>query len=240
VERPSQVDWIDSNLSADDFKNFADWDAITARLRNQTENWISLFEDTEQRLAPGMGSGPSRATRVKTSLFYAPSGQRREDLGDMRKLQLAWMDLYRFELRDLKLGPKRLRTLQERGAFSQVSMRCFRGRIRNSMAALRRDLAEGMNLQQDCTGHFGYRLGDTPVIRSTEWQEAFDQGRRRHEPISSGFLLEIHKNVLWDWAEKNPSSLWLEVEVERTVDQYSPENEMDWKSRTELIEMTLS
>jgi hypothetical protein len=33
--------------------------------------------------------------------------------------------------------------------------------------------------------------------------------------------------------------LRLEVEVERTVHRYSPESAMDWKSRTELIEITL-
>lgn len=159
-------------------------------------------------------------------------------MGELSELQPAWMDLYRFELRDLKLGPKRLRTLQGKGAFSQVSMRRFRGRI--SIAALRLDIAKEMNLQQDATDYFGYRPSDKPAVRSTEWQESFDQGRRRHEPISSGFLLEIDKSMLRKWAEKNRASLWLEVEVARTVDQYSPEFEMDWKSRTELIEIALS
>jgi hypothetical protein len=71
--------------------------------------------------------------------------------------------------------------------------------------------------------------------RGVEWQEAFDQGRRLHEPKSSGFLLEVDANALKKLALAMNLRLFARVEVERTTDKYKREAEMQWERRVGVV-----
>jgi hypothetical protein len=115
----------------------------------------------------------------------------------------------------------------------QISENYFRGRNHLSMAGILPNLVNKLGLRAIKGDFFGFMKGEELAVRSTEWQEAFDQGRRRHEPRSSGFLLEINKEVLLEWSGKNDLSIMVSLEIERTTDKYKPESSMNWVSRKE-------
>ena len=78
------------------------------------------------------------------------------------------------------------------------------------------------------------------VVRSIEWQEAFDQSRRRHEPRSAGFLLQIKRDNLRLMVERERLHIFALISVKRTTDRYKPEDEMDWKKRYDLFPLEVS
>jgi hypothetical protein len=200
---------------------------------------MTLFEETEQRTGDRASSEPSRATKVYLSLFYMPESEMRIGLEDLDNAQPISRNQYRFELRSAECRKSRLNTTDETTSLVQLSVRNFRGRVRPSTAALRPAIAKEMDLQFSSTDLFGYERNGNTIVRSTEWQEAFDQGRRRHEPLSSGFLLEIERETLRDWIVSNRVTLWAELHIERTVDRYKPEIEMNWTERTGRVEVML-
>ena len=55
--------------------------------------------------------------------------------------------------------------------------RTFRGRHTPDLAALVPELAEEFALSSTSDDLLGYLLDGEKVVRSIEWQEAFDQGR---------------------------------------------------------------
>jgi hypothetical protein len=240
TEKPANIDWLDSRLSAEEFVNYADWDKLLFRVGSLATGWITLFEETEQRTGDRTSSEPSRASKVYWSLFYAPESEMRIGLDDLDNAQPISRNQYRFELRSAVCRKSRFNTADETASLVQLSVRNFRGRVRPSTAALRPTIAKEMGLQLSDTDLFGYERNGNAMVRSTEWQEAFDQGRRRHEPLSSGFLLEIEQEALRDWIIGNGFSLWAELHIERTADRYKPENEMNWTSRTGRLEITLT
>jgi hypothetical protein len=67
------------------------------------------------------------------------------------------------------------------------------------------------------------------AVQFVEWQEAFDQGRRRQKPKSAGVLLKIRKDILKSYIEDKHLKVCYTVNMKRSTDKYSPEEEMDWK-----------
>ncbi|WNG34837.1 hypothetical protein F0U61_15140 [Archangium violaceum] len=86
---------------------------------------------------------------------------------------------------------------------------------------------------------FGYETPDTKVVRSLEWQEAFDQGRRLHEPRSSGFLLQMRRTVLGEIAAARGLNLWAYLWGRRTADRYKPEADMRWTEHEAVFPVRL-
>jgi len=239
-EKPSHIDWVTGSLSQEEFAKFADWDAIVERVRSPTDDWIPIFEDTEQRISDRISSSKAaRASKVLASLFFAPTGERGLLTEELSEMQPGWINLYRFQLPSMRSAFDGASLLARKGALTQYSIRGFRGRPSNSIAALRPTLARILGLERNNNDYLGYRFGEKEVVRSTEWQEAFDQGRRRHEPVSSGFLLEIDRTFLREWAQMNDLTLWANLSVDRSVDQYQPESSMSWLNRSEVTEVRL-
>ena len=94
------------------------------------------------------------------------------------------------------------------------------------MAAIVPELVKTLGLERHDQDLLGYAFGGQQVVRSIEWQEAFDQGRRRHEPRSSGFLLEMDRALLSRWADTKGVDLWAHLIIERTTGRYKPESKM--------------
>jgi hypothetical protein len=106
------------------------------------------------------------------------------------------------------------------------------------MAGLLPNLANELGLKEVKGDFFAYTEGEELAVRSVEWQEVFDQNRRRHEPRSEGRLLEINEELLFDWAERRKLSLVIELRIERTTDKYKPEALMRWVPREEVFMLT--
>jgi hypothetical protein len=113
--------------------------------------------------------------------------------------------------------------------------RYFRGRHKPHLAALRSCLARQLGLDRDGNDLLGYCAGPEKVVTSIEWQDAFDQERRLHEPRSSGFLLQVKETLLGRIAQTLRVDLWACLSVSRTTDRYKPESEMEWHSYTAIF-----
>ncbi len=87
---------------------------------------------------------------------------------------------------------------------------------------------DALRLRQDSHHWLSYDLDGRHVVRSTEWQEAFDQDRRRHEPQSSGFLLEMDVGLLQKWLDEKQLELFAALQIDRSTDRYKPEYDMKW------------
>jgi hypothetical protein len=96
------------------------------------------------------------------------------------------------------------------------------------MAALRPELGRELGLEIDQADWLGYPRSGQPAVRSVAWQELFDQDRRRHEPRSSGFPLEASTDTLMSLAAKHGWTYWVQLDVERTTNQYEPESKITW------------
>ena len=109
------------------------------------------------------------------------------------------------------------------------------------MAALSPDMATSLSLVEADDDLLGLVTQDGQlVVRSIEWQEAFDQGRRRHEPRSAGFMLQIRRDNLRLMAEREGLHIFTLVSVKRSTDRYKPEHEMDWAEYYDIFSLEVS
>jgi hypothetical protein len=108
-----------------------------------------------------------------------------------------------------------------------VTGRAFRGRITPDLAAIVPDVVQALGLLQNPDDLLGYLSEDgESVVRSIEWQEAFDQGRRRHEPRSVGYLIQMKQDTLKCLVKAKDLEFWAYLSAQRTTDRYKPENQM--------------
>lgn len=232
--RPGRVNWIDTTLADTAFLSFQDWDSLKNRLQGRDQKWVTMFEHCEQRAGDGTISGEGPATRVRVVLFgvMAASLGEQPEVSSIRSIRLR--NRYRFEL--LQPAPA-LGSLRVRQTFPivRVSTNALRGHHHLDTASLRPAIAAELGATPGNNGWLNYEFNGQPVTQSVEWQEPFDQGRRRHEPRSSGFLLEMQRELLFEWARRSGYGLWLDLVVERTADKFKPESEMDWVKRREVF-----
>jgi hypothetical protein len=189
----------------------------------------------------------TRASKVRVTVFGVTRGSPAPTLREIDKeakkgvLAPLW-NRYRFEL--ARIEPVASPLLSGIGGrlipIIQVSRRLFRGRHTPDLAAIVPELVKALGLEKHDQDLLGYALGGQQVVRSIEWQEAFDQGRRRHEPRSSGFLLETDRELLSRWADTKGVDLWAHLIVERTTDRYKPESTMDWQVHADVFALQLS
>jgi hypothetical protein len=239
--KPSHIDWVAENRSQREFAEFADWDSLVGRISVASDPWTPLFEETEHRISGGMGASKSdRVSKSMMSLFALPEGAERPTQEELDDLQPEWLNLYRYELPLLHPGKVTVDLLARPLPMAQLSTRHFRGSRTNSIAAVPPGLAKLLSLERDAAGYFGLRFGDHLVVRSTEWQEAYDQSRRRHMPTSRGFVLEMERTFLQKWVEANRLSLWINLKIERSITQYREESQMDWEERSDVIALNFS
>ena len=237
VQKLVQVCWIEDRISDEDFLEFRDLEDIKSGYASRDGDWVTIFEHTEQRTGDNHSSDPQRATKVRVIAFgvpqYAPcltisDVQIEAGCGSLLRLR----NRYRFELP---------RTVPPRGQGNVVPIvvvtsRMFRGRSTPNMAALAPDMVTNLSLVGADDDLLGLVDRDRQtVVRSIEWQEAFDQGRRRHEPRSAGFLLQIKRDNLRLMAEREGLHIFASISVKRTTDRYKPEDEMHWRKCRDLF-----
>jgi hypothetical protein len=244
VPRPSNVSWIDSELSDDDFVQYADIDRVKDLFLHRDEQWVTLYENTQQRIGDAFGASQKRASKVRAIVFGLTHGCKAPTLTEieheLRRGALApGRNRYRFELARLESRPRPSSPNLRRKLVPivRVSRRSFRGRHSPDLAAILPELASHLRLQPSAEDILGYKLGSKSVVHSIDWQEAFDDDRRLHEPKSSGFLLQIDRELLLGWAHATGLQLWAYLLIERTTDRYKPEAQMDWQTYSFAFEM---
>jgi Cap4, dsDNA endonuclease domain/AAA domain len=233
VSRPTRVNWIDGTIAEKSYLAFEDWGDLKKRLFGRDETWLTIYEHCEQRLGDRTGADNARATRVHLRVF----GIRHTDFALTEETaKQNWGDgrnRHRFELKEPLQGLSTIAAVFV--PLVHVSHNATRGRHHLDTAGILPNLVKGLHLRAVEGDWLGYEFDGQLSVRSIEWQEEFDQGRRRHEPRSSGFLLEINRLMLLDWVQKNGLSLAVELEIDRTTDKYKPEREMEWVTRHEVF-----
>jgi hypothetical protein len=247
VSRPGKITWIDGALSDEEFIRYADIDSLKERYALRDESWVSLYEHTELRINDQLGTDPTRASKIRVTVFGVTRGSPvptlREIDEEAKKGALAPLrNRYRFEL--TRMEPALSQLLPGLGGrlvpIIQVSRRSFRGRHTLDLATIVPELVRVFGLERHDKDLLGYALGGQQIVRSIEWQEGFDQGRRRHEPRSSGFLLEMDRELLSRWADTKGVDLWAHLIIERTTDRYKPESKMDWQVYADVFALRIS
>ena len=247
VSRPGKITWIDTELSDEEFIRYADMDSLKKRYVLRDERWVSLYEHTELRMSDQPRAEPARASKIRVTVFGvtrgSPAPTLREIDEEAKKGALAPLrNRYRFEL--TRMEPTLSQLLSGLGGrlvpIIQVSRRSFRGRHTPDLAAIVPELVRALGLKRHDKDLLGYALGGQQIVRSIEWQEAFDQGRRRHEPRSSGFLLEMDRELLSRWADTKGVDLWAYLIIERTTDRYKSESKMDWQVHADVFALRIS
>jgi len=234
VSRPAEISWIDCGLSDDEFTGFADIDRLKAGYGRRDGEWVTVFEYAEQRAGERLGSDPQRATKVRTTLFGMAGGEEPPTLNKVtaearRRALTRLRNRYRFELARA-VAPQAITRIVP---VVVVTGRAFRGRPMPDLAAVVPELAEAFLLTPAPDDLLGYLMDGEKVVRSIEWQEAFDQGRRRHEPRSVGFLLQVKRDMLNRVAKTRDLEFWAHLSARRTTDRYKPECEMTWHEHSD-------
>ena len=233
--------WIDEALSDDEFTGFVDVDKLKAGYTTRDGDWVTVFEYTEQRTGERFGSDPQRATVAQVVVFGLPQGgrpptateiQAQTRSGALKRLR----NHYRFEL--IRATPPS--PVGRISPIVVVTGRGFRGRSTPALAAIVPDVVQALGLHQNPDDLFGYLSeGGESVVRSIEWQEAFDQGRRRHEPRSVGYLIQMKRDMLKRLAKDGDVEFWAHLSARRTTDRYKPENQMMWHEHSDVFPVRL-
>lgn len=233
VLRPSYVDWVGDAQGETEFLEFQNLGAIVREALRPRDGYLRVFEYAEQREGGEIGNQDSRVTIVRLELFGVASSDERE-IDELVKLaideRVRLRNAFRIQLRMNQVAT-------EHNGFIPLavsSSRAFRGRSTRDLAALSAVWRQNVSneVQGDLLAH---RLPCSATSRSIEWQSAFDQDRRRHEPKSTGFLLEVPVNALQQLADDAGIRVYAFLEVERTTDRYKPERRMSWVSKTMVV-----
>ena len=201
VQRPVQICWIKEEITDEDFLEFRDLEDFKSDYTLRDGDWVTIFEYTEQRTGENDSSDPERTMKVRGMAFGVPQDAPCPTVSDVQTQArlLRLRNRYRFELS---------RMVPPRGEGNiipivVVTSRTFRGRSTLDIAALAPDMVMNLDLAGTNDDLLGLVNRDRQVVvRSIEWQEAFDQSRRRHEPRSAGFLLQIKRDNLRLMAER--------------------------------------
>ena len=242
IQRPIQICWIKEEIADEDFLEFRDLEDLKSGYALRDGDWVTIFEHTEQRTGDNDSSDPERTTKVRGMAFGVPQDAPCPTISEVqteagREPLLRLRNRYRFELP--RMVPPRGQGIVV--PIVVVTSRTFRGRSTPDIAALAPDMVTSLDLAGTDDDLLGLINRDRQVVvRSIEWQEAFDQSRRRHEPRSAGFLLQIKRDNLRLMVERERLHIFALISVKRTTDRYKPEDEMDWKKRYDLFPLEVS
>ena len=248
IQRPIQICWIKEEIADEDFLEFRDLEDLKSGYALRDGDWVTIFEHTEQRTGDNDSSDPERTTKVRGMAFGVPQDAPCPTISEVqtdsevqteagRGPLLRLRNRYRFELP--RMVPPRGQGIVV--PIVVVTSRTFRGRSTPDIAALAPDMVTSLDLAGTDDDLLGLINRDRQVVvRSIEWQEAFDQSRRRHEPRSAGFLLQIKRDNLRLMVERERLHIFALISVKRTTDRYKPEDEMDWKKRYDLFPLEVS
>lgn len=240
TSRPDDLNWIDPNIEVTDFLNFADDDRLSSNgLGGNDLEWVTLYQEGSQRTASDYSSKEPRSTyfRVVTflsdrtfgnpsdpavALFLAPYSD---------TLAIRTQNGYRHELKNdfAIVPPFPVPGIKQIIGFST---REFRGQDEPSPAMLLPEYLRAFAAEQEDAFSLNYSHFSARIVELIEWQEPYDQGRRRQKPLSAGTLLRVKKRELEEYLNSTGQELWAMIELKRTTDQYKPEDEMHWEEST--------
>jgi hypothetical protein len=237
VSKPERIEWLSFADSQDSFLNFSDTGEAIASALQSRNGFTRLFEYTEHR---GTGRDSDRSARTciaRVELFgvhgLGEAFTEKELSTQSIRLGNSFRNLYRAEIAR--------RTILRLGALVPlvaISRRRFRGRWTGEIAALSscwNDMIPSDTFQDQ----FGAGIADGPMLgRVIEWQSAFDQDRRLHEPRSSGSLLEVDTALLKEFADRHSLAIFAKVELRRSTDRYKPEFAMNWKEYSQVVRVS--
>lgn len=238
--RPNDLSWIDLDIGDSDFLNFADADRVSSNgLHESGLEWITLYQEGSQRTASDYSTKVPRATyfRVVTFLSDRMVGNASDPafalwLAPYRDmLAVRTQNGYRHELKDdfAIVPPVPVSGVKQVIGFST---REFRGQDEPSPAMLLPEYLRALGVEQEEVFSLNYSQPSGGVVEFLEWQEPYDQGRRRQKPLSAGTLLRVKKRELEEHLNSTGQALWAMIELKRTIDQHKPEEEMHWEERT--------
>jgi hypothetical protein len=234
VSRPERIEWLSFADSQEDFLNFGDSDQAIASALRSRDGFTRLFEYSEKRGVEQDGDHSARACIARVELFGVHHLGRmlteRDLLSQSERLGNSFRNLYRTEIS--RRAVPQVRSLVPLIA---VSRRQFRGRMTGEIAALSsmwNDAIPAANFQDQV----GSPDSDDAVLgRVIEWQSAFDQERRLHEPKSAGSLLEVDTALLKEFATHHSLEIFAKVTLRRTTDRYKPEFLMTWRDYAKVV-----
>lgn len=234
ARRPDYVDWLPSNTEdADAFLSFADQSEVECRLLSRPREWATLYEHVEQRSPPSTGSESNRRVMARLVAFAIPAGTAvtPEALRAVLERPASISEnLYRFEVCRAEGG-----TDPSIVPLVHITQRHFRGRNGLDVADVPREAARNIGIASPAWPWPLRPSVGEPTLRPTEWQEAFAQDRRRHEPVSEGFLLEIRGDVIREWLQRMGYEVVYLISQRRSVGKYNPESEMEWRPREWIV-----
>lgn len=236
VSRPQRIEWLSFVDSQEDFLDFRDADQAIAGALQSWDGFTRLFEYSEQRGTERDSAHSARVCIACVELFGVDQLDRtlsEEELASQNSsLDNSFRNRYRTEI-----ARRSISQTCPLVPLVAVSSRNFRGRRTGELAALSsvwNDAIYPDNFQDQ----FGASDSDAPVLgRVIEWQSAFDQDRRLHEPRSSGSLLEVDTALLKEFAMRHSLEIFARIRLQRTADKYKSELQMTWKSYTKVVRL---
>ena len=242
-KRPESINWIDPEMSDEDFLAFDDIEEKFLSFLNRDEHWITLYEDGHQRAKDEPSLHDHKTNYFRVVAFLVSSIQYPNV--DCVKAVLhnvpfiAMQNCYRFEVPHVFPASD---TFPVRGIkpIIGISENHFRGQDELSISSLLPDFIQELGISRVGVASLDYHKHGDLVVEFINWQEAFDQGRRRQKPKSAGVLLKIRKDVLKPYLDDKDYTVYFVVHMKRSTDRYSPEEDMDWKYFTEVYQAKVS
>ncbi|MGR3969681.1 dsDNA nuclease domain-containing protein [Shewanella sp. 1180_01] len=235
VSRPKEIDWLSEDCSDEDFINFSDTEKTIKAALNVQDGFIRLFEYTEHRAGDEIGSQSQRVCIAQIEMFGLETGDNLpQDLiaYGFEHSRIRNRNAYRFELPWCEGG-----ALPGVVPLVSSTSRRFRGRKTRELAALSGTWKGVFPNAQSMRNYLGAEIDGSELCRAIEWQDEFAQGRRLHEPKSTGFLLEVDLKSLKRLASELKLEIFARVKLSRTIDKYKPECTMDWRDTALLVKV---
>jgi hypothetical protein len=228
--RPSVINRVDTTLSNDQFLGFEDMINLSDGWKLFDDDWITLYESGHQRVGDSYTSDTKQICYFTFVSFLVSSDWENNKLDLMPRLKTAspfiyLENIYRHELPYILPHGKSFPISGVRPIIG-VSKRAFRGQDELSIAALLPDFADEIQVVPTYT--LSYERNGETLARLFQWQEKYDQNRRRQKPVAAGIRLQIQKQMLQDYLEKGQWSIHYIFHSRRSTDKYAPEEEMNW------------
>ncbi len=239
IGRATDLNWIDLDISDSEFCEFYDAERLTNNgLIGDGDEWVTIFQDGNQHTRSDFSAKIPRATYFTVTTFLldtsivdvtdADFASGLISFGD--RLANTSQNAFRHELAS-SLEPQTF-LLPGVTQFLEVTKREFRGQFAPSVAAILPEYLWELGFEKEDAFSLNYSDPTGRVVECSEWQEPYDQGRRRQKPLSAGTLLRIRRREIEEHLSSTGQELWAMIEVRRTTDQHKPEDEMHWEERT--------
>jgi hypothetical protein len=233
VKRPQNVSWLGPATTQDDFLEFKDIEQQLSNFVARDEEWITLYEDGSQRTGNDYDRSGASATYFNVIAFLADKSV----LQEVGKLFSTYAPTpyfitknhYRHEIPHLFPAGSSY-PADEIKPIIGISRNLFRGQQELSIAALLPDFLEELGLSREDSSSLNFHKSGERLIEFISWQEAYDQNRRRQQPVSAGVLLKVRKSLLESYLQSHNYRLCFVVSSKRTTDKYVTEEKMNWRS----------